>query len=415
MKGILFPTVIILLLVAILSVQLLSLPPGGSKVYRQELRELAAVLEQQELYNAAIEAYESYLENSGIPSAERANILYRIGQIYQESLADYENAMATFLRIRELYPQARITVDARRRVVQCLEALHRTSDARRQMRAVSDIEAEDDEVATGPVVAKIEEQSITMGQLDREIEKLPPALRSQYDDPSKKLDFLQQYVLQELLYDMGERKGYEKDREIRKQLRDVEERLIIQKVYQEEISAQVTLDPSDYDLYYQAHKEEFKEPARIGVAHIQLSDEETAAEVMKRLENGENFGELARELSVDSQTKEKNGALGELRVGSTYVPGLGSEPVIAEAAGALEIGAVTGPVESTKGWHILTVTRKAPERQRELEEIKSQIEFALRRLKEEEKGRELMKRMLDAQKVRIFADRFPTPAPTPTS
>ena len=181
---------------------------------------------------------------------------------------------------------------------------------------------------------------------------------------------------------MAKRKGYEKDREIRRRLRETERQLLVQRVYQEEISGQVTLDESDYDLYYQAHKEEFMDPARLGVAHIQLVDEETAADVMKRVENGEKFADLARELSVDSQTREKNGELGELRGGSTYIPGLGDEPQIAEAVAEMEVGAVTGPMQSAKGWHVLTVTRKAPEQQKELEKVKPQIEFELRRMKE---------------------------------
>jgi len=415
MKGTVFPAIVILLLLAILSVQILSLPSGRSGVHPEQLRQLAAVLEQQELYDAAIGTYQSYLEDSDIPYEQRANILYRVGLIYQQGLSDYEKALAAFLRVKELYPRAAIVGDAQRRMVECLESLNRTADAQRRMRALSDLEAQEEQDTTGPVVARIDDRSITMGQLDREIEKLPPPLRSQYEEPSKKIEFLRQYVLQELLFDMGRRKGYEKDKETRKKLREMEKQLVIHKVYQEEISDQVALGPSDYDLYYQAHKEEFEEPARIGIAHIQVADKEAAVEVMKRLEGGEKFADLARELSTDSGTKEKRGELGEMQVGSTYISGLGNEPMVAEAAAALEVGAVTGPVESARGWHVLTVTRKVPERQKQLDEVRQQIEFALRRLKEEEKGQQLLKRMLDAQKVQIFADRFPTPVPTPAS
>ena len=106
MKGTVFPIIILVLLVAIFSLQLLTMPSGQSDLHPNQLRELAAVLEQEELYEAAIQTYRSYLDKADIPEGVRANILYRIGQIYQERLTDYENALAVFIRLRELYPQA---------------------------------------------------------------------------------------------------------------------------------------------------------------------------------------------------------------------------------------------------------------------------------------------------------------------
>ncbi len=414
MKGAVFPTLLIVLLLAILSLQILSLPSENTSTQPQQLRELAAVLEQQELFEAAIDAYESYLDQASMPSDQRANILYRVGQIYEEQLADYENALATFIRVRELFPQARIADDAQKRMVACLEAMNRSSDAKRQMQSFASLDEDAQEDATGPVVAKIDERTITMGQLDREIEKLPPQLQARYQDPAKKLEFLRQYLLEELLYDMGQRRGYNEDKEVRKRLRDIERQIIVQKVYSEEIADTVQLDDSDYELYYQAHKDEFKEPAKVTVAHIQLDEREQAEDVLNRLKEGEDFATVAEEESADTNTKAKGGELGNVSVDSNFVPGLGSVPELVDAVASLEIGEVTGPVQSPKGWHVLSVTGREPEQQRTLDEVKSQIEFALRRMKEEEQGETLIKRMLEAQKVTIYQERFPTPMPTPS-
>jgi len=414
MKGIVFPTIVVILLLTILSLQILFMPSGNVATHPQQLRELAAVLEQQELYEAAIETYESYLAEANIPPDQRANIIYRIGQIYEENLADYEKALAMFIRLRELYPQARITQDAQKRMVACLEAMNRSSDAQRQMRSYASLDETDEKDTTGPVVAKIDDRTITMGELDREIEQLPPQVRARYKDPARKLEFLRHYLLEELLYDMGKRKGYEKDKEVRKQLRDIERQLIVQKVYGEEISGQVDLDSSDYELYYDAHREDFKEPAKSTVAHIQVDNEEAAQEALKRLAEGEEFASLAKELSTDTSTRDSGGELGPITAGSTRVPRLGNAPEIASAVASLDVGDVTGPIQTDRGWHVISVTHREPEKQKELDEVKPQIEYALRRLKEQEKSEELIKRMLDAQKVTIYEDRFPTPVPTPT-
>ena len=171
MKGVFFPTAVIVLLIANLSLLVLFIPESTPKVAVEPLRQLAAVLEQQELYQAAIDTYRSYLNAADIPSGARANILYKIGSIYEEKLRDYESALATFISVKELYPQAEIAKDAQRHIVTCLENLNRSSDARRQMRSLADVNAgREDASPTGPVVAKIGERTITMSELDRELD-----------------------------------------------------------------------------------------------------------------------------------------------------------------------------------------------------------------------------------------------------
>lgn len=86
------------------------------------------------------------------------------------------------------------------------------------------------------------------------------------------------------------------------------------------------------------------------VSHILVATEEEANEVLDRLGGGEEFGELAMELSSDTGSAENNGILpcGTLE---TYV-----EP-FRDAALIAPIGEVhETPVESQFGWHVVMVT-----------------------------------------------------------
>ena len=86
------------------------------------------------------------------------------------------------------------------------------------------------------------------------------------------------------------------------------------------------------------------------VSHILVATEAEANDVLDRLEGGEEFGELAMELSSDTGSAENNGILpcGTLE---TYV-----EP-FRDAALIAPIGEVhETPVESQFGWHVLMVT-----------------------------------------------------------
>ncbi len=93
--------------------------------------------------------------------------------------------------------------------------------------------------------------------------------------------------------------------------------------------------------------------------HILVETEEEALDVMKRLEEGEDFAALAEEVSVDPGTKDTGGDLGWFPRGVMVGP-------FEEAAFALQAGEiVTAPVQTQFGHHIIRVEEH--EQDRELE------------------------------------------------
>ncbi|MEE8181563.1 MAG: peptidylprolyl isomerase, partial [Nitrosopumilaceae archaeon] len=62
--------------------------------------------------------------------------------------------------------------------------------------------------------------------------------------------------------------------------------------------------------------------------------------------NGEKFGRLARELSIDSGSAKRDGSLGYFGKGMMVKP-------FEEAAFKLEIGNISEPVKSEFGYHII--------------------------------------------------------------
>jgi EpsD family peptidyl-prolyl cis-trans isomerase len=200
------------------------------------------------------------LNNYNIDEKERANINYVIGDIYFERLKDYENALAFYLKIKYLYPESNLVTEANKKIVACLERLQRSEDAVQALEETTSLEPEKiRKKRPGAVVARIGKREITQGDIDFEINQLPSYLKSQFNTKEKKIQFLKQYILTELLYDKAKREKLDKDPEIVQAAFQAKREIMVQRLLQKEISERVKIEPADVELYYNAHKDKYVE------------------------------------------------------------------------------------------------------------------------------------------------------------
>jgi peptidyl-prolyl cis-trans isomerase C len=85
---------------------------------------------------------------------------------------------------------------------------------------------------------------------------------------------------------------------------------------------------------------------KIKCSHILVKKQSEALEIMDKLNNGEKFGKMAKEFSIDSPSAKKDGNLGYFTRGMMVKP-------FEEAAFSLQIGQVSQPVKSEFGYHII--------------------------------------------------------------
>lgn len=85
---------------------------------------------------------------------------------------------------------------------------------------------------------------------------------------------------------------------------------------------------------------------KIKCAHILVKKLSEAENIIQKLNQGEKFGKLAKELSIDSPSAKKDGNLGYFTKGMMVKP-------FEEAAFALQVGEISKPVKSEFGYHII--------------------------------------------------------------
>jgi parvulin-like peptidyl-prolyl isomerase len=108
---------------------------------------------------------------------------------------------------------------------------------------------------------------------------------------------------------------------------------------------------------------------KVEVRHILTETEEEAQEAIDRIESGEEFAEVATDMSKDPGSAPNGGELGPVTRGSTVEE-------FEEAAFGAEQGELVGPVETEFGFHVLEVTGRvaASEFPAVEEDIRSQLE-----------------------------------------
>jgi foldase protein PrsA len=85
---------------------------------------------------------------------------------------------------------------------------------------------------------------------------------------------------------------------------------------------------------------------KIKCSHILVEKQNESLAIVERLKNGEKFGKLAKELSIDSGSGKKDGNLGYFTKGMMVKP-------FEEVAFKLQIGEVSDPIKTEFGYHII--------------------------------------------------------------
>jgi peptidyl-prolyl cis-trans isomerase C len=238
--------------------------------------------------------------------------------------------------------------------------------------------------ADSPVVAKVDDAVITVNDFQERINKQSPFVRARYTSNEKKKEFLDSLIRFEVMANEAERRGYDKDPEV---LRVMKQQMIskfLQKDFESKLKVEDVPD-ADVEKYYSEHPAEFNQKDEVRVSEVQVKDKAKAdkayaearalpkAAAVPTTPDQKQFKDIVAKYSDDEDAKQRGGDLGFFDRDTTRYP----KPIVEAAFKLNEVGDVAAPIKTEKGWAVIRLAQKRPGFNRPLAEVKRQIQQRL--------------------------------------
>jgi len=264
-------------------------------------------------------------------------------------------------------------------------------------------------------VASVNGVIISQAQLDnalgyqKEIAALRGVTITEEQMPELKYEVLENLISTELLYQESQKNGikieekeideayeaqkqkgqFKTDAEFEEALKqsnkgiasyraEIKQGLAIDRFVQNKFTDKTVVLDSEARKYYDDYPAYFQLPPQARISHIMIrvpsnADQYQKAaakakieQAMKRLKTGDNFENLAKEVSEDDSSKDKGGDLGYFYKGQ-------APQAFEDAAFALDKNEISDIVETDSGYHIIKLTDKKDARTISYEEAKDEI------------------------------------------
>ncbi|MBN65960.1 MAG: peptidylprolyl isomerase [Rickettsiales bacterium] len=242
------------------------------------------------------------------------------------------------------------------------------------------------------VILKLDDQKIKASEVKQVWGGLfPPGAAPEWEsfDEKMKQNVLRGIISEHLLFEEAKKDGLDDSAEIKKQLEALKRKLVV-RGYLDKKSEDL-ISEKDVKAEYDAFVRDMRDAKEIRARHILVKEEETAKEIIEKLDDDASFEALAKEYSKDPGSAKQGGDLG-------YFTKERMVPEFSKAAFALDEGDVSKPVKSDFGWHIIKLEDKRDVKIPTYNDVKSELRKSL----EEEKLNAYMEDLIDQTSVTYY-------------
>lgn len=177
---------------------------------------------------------------------------------------------------------------------------------------------------------------------------------------------------------------------------DRTEKLLIDKLIEQEIDSVIHVSDQDVEEYYKANTKEFKQPLMVRARQIVVATEEEAKSIRTRILRGEDFAEMAKRFSL-SPDAEQGGDLGIFAKGQ--MPEEFDEVVF-----RYRVGSVSRVVKSPYGFHVFKVEDRVRPRTQTLEEVSDQIRQKIFQGRQESFFNEWLNQLKEQAQITLYPE-----------
>lgn len=209
------------------------------------------------------------------------------------------------------------------------------------------------------------ELALALQSVDQQYSQLPPEQR-------RAAAFMAIMEIR-LLADKAVAEGLDKDPDFQRRMAFLQQRALHSEVIDKDVGAKIT--DADVRARYDKQMADTPPVNEVKARHILVKTKEEAEAIVKQLDGGAKFEDLAAQHTTDPSGKTTGGDLGYFAPGQMV-------PEFEKAAFALNVGQYTKePVQSQFGWHIIKLEESRATAAPPFEEVKDRVKVFVQRKK----------------------------------
>jgi len=215
-------------------------------------------------------------------------------------------------------------------------------------------------------VATVGGTKITVEDLNARLAAFPPQYQQALQQKENRLKVLDQMIDEEVALEAARRQGFEKNKELEKQIKNTQRQMLLNFFVQEKIDKAINVTDDDLRNYYNANSAQFKEAELRQLSHILVKTQAEAQAILAELKSGKDFATLAKAKSQDA-TAQNGGQLGWVQRGQLV-------PAFEQAGFAIgNRGGLSGVVQTQFGFHVIKLDDVRMRPRYDFEQVKEQI------------------------------------------
>ena len=195
--------------------------------------------------------------------------------------------------------------------------------------------------AQAEIVAKVNGIGVSSDRIDEWIRTLPDQERQRARTPEGMQIVLQQVIAEEVMYHEAQRNHIDRLTSVLDRIEQTRRQTMVGELANQMLREQGGIEA--VRTHYNAHKQAYK---RVRASHILTETIEDLEEARAMLDQGMDFAALAKKVSKDPSAATNGGDLG-LFTHQMMVP------EFADAAFAMKINELKGPVKTRYGYHLI--------------------------------------------------------------